>query len=447
MNRLKSQIKLYIPFAALALWMLMLHLSLDVGFNDDAAYAQALAQYNGNIFEYLKYRYFNINSRQIIDGAILCIIRHPTLWKLCDTAAAVLVSWCIAELLPGKRSAAKNWFVVLLVFLYPFDQMRSAGWIATTMNYLWVLAFGLFSLLVLKDIVRGKKPNIILSILSIPAILYAANQEQMCAVLLAVLGVFAVWLWIRDRRIYPIIAAHLSIVLLSIVHILTCPGGISRRAYETRWFPDFDKMSVFRKAELGFSSSLYEFVMGKSLSMSTQLGSADIINFIFAAFCILLAVSVYKNNRNMWVRAASLVPVVCTAVFGVFGTYIGTYVGWVSDVREAMTAYGTGISFSSIKSFVPDLILGLVCVGVCVSLWFAFKDKLWSLFMIFIAGLGLGTRILMGFSPTIWASQSRTFIFMYFAIIFCTAVMFAKLADGKDESNELCNADSGVQAG
>jgi hypothetical protein len=39
--------------------------------------------------------------------------------------------------------------------------------------------------------------------------------------------------------------------------------------------------------------------------------------------------------------------------------------------------------------------------------------------------------MVLSFSPTIWASSTRTFIFMYFSIIICTLLLFQELLEKK----------------
>ena len=50
-----------------------------------------------------------------------------------------------------------RWFVTGLVLLYPFADMASAGWIATTTNYLWPLWGVLVIGMVLEQLRCGRK--------------------------------------------------------------------------------------------------------------------------------------------------------------------------------------------------------------------------------------------------------------------------------------------------
>jgi hypothetical protein len=45
---------------------------------------------------------------------------------------------------------------------------------------------------------------------------------------------------------------------------------------------------------------------------------------------------------------------------------------------------------------------------------------------LFILATGFISRVLMGFSPTVYASSYRTFLYMYFSIIICLIILMNK---------------------
>ena len=50
--------------------------------------------------------------------------------------------------------------LVAMILIYPIMQMNSAGWAATTINYIWPMALGLFSLATIA-VTFGKKTPLI----------------------------------------------------------------------------------------------------------------------------------------------------------------------------------------------------------------------------------------------------------------------------------------------
>jgi len=67
----------------------------------------------------------------------------------------------------------------------------------------------------------------------------------------------------------------------------------------------------------------------------------------------------------------------------------------------------------------------LFCMAL--SLYFSFGKSATTLFLLMILGLGLASRMIMGFSPTLYASGIRTFVPLQFAMVFCSMFIFDKL--------------------
>ena len=73
---------------------------------------------------------------------------------------------------------------------------------------------------------------------------------------------------------------------------------------------------------------------------------------------------------------------------------------------------------------VPDILFVIIAVCVLITVAILLKDKLEVLKAFLLLGTGLGTRLIMGFSPTVWASGYRTFAIFIITMII-VAVMIA----------------------
>ena len=62
-----------------------------------------------------------------------------------------------------------------------------------------------------------------------------------------------------------------------------------------------------------------------------------------------------------------------------------------------------------------------------MGIYISFDDKKIAFMNIFILGAAFCSRIAMGFSPTLYASAERTFIFAYFSLIICTFLLYNNL--------------------
>ena len=82
-----------------------------------------------------------------------------------------------------------------MILIYPIVLMNGAGWAATTINYMWPLATGLFALIPIRKIWDEEKIKFWQYPLYIIAMIFATNQEQVCAILLGTYLLFTVFIF------------------------------------------------------------------------------------------------------------------------------------------------------------------------------------------------------------------------------------------------------------
>ncbi|HAP2961727.1 TPA: hypothetical protein ITS54_003405, partial [Enterococcus faecalis] len=99
--------------------------------------------------------------------------------------------------------------------LIPASMINNAGWIATTTNYVWVMAAALLSIWPIMNYIRGKSVNWLSFILSLVFLIYATNQEQMVVIMLVSLLVLAGILYLSKMNIL-ITLPHIAIVIASL---------------------------------------------------------------------------------------------------------------------------------------------------------------------------------------------------------------------------------------
>lgn len=411
----------YFPLMVFFLAILFAHLFFKMDRNDDAYFLSLFNRSNINFnlyMEFLKSRYTTWSSRSIIDAVLVIMVHFKTLWKILDSLVFLLIASSISKLTNLSNDRSINFIIVSIIFMIPLGINNSAGWIATTLNYLWPLAFGLFSMVAIKKIYFNEKIRWYEYALYSLALLYAANQEQMCCIALAVYSAFILYWIYKYKKVNWFMCLQTFLILVSITFILTCPGNHNRSIEEaSKYFQEFFNISFIRKIELGFSSTMFEFVMGS--------------NLVFMTFSVILFVSVVANCRDNVYRAISAVPAVVYFVFNVFNDIVGKFFGKILSIKSSMTKLGTGIKLSSPKTWLADLILLAVCLSILISLYYAFDNKKYSVLTIFILLLGFGSRMVMSFSPTIWASGTRTFIFMYASIVVCCSILYQSALKAK----------------
>ncbi len=409
----------YFPFFVLTVGMLAIHMVLPMNTGDDTFFSVALDE--RSLPAYLHDRYFNWTSRMIIETILVSILHFPLIvWRIIDTAIILFFGVSISNLIVHENKRVDNWFITFLLFSYPFLDMDTAGWVATTTNTLWVLAFGVYVILIVKKVLLQQIIRKYEYIFSIVALIYAANQEQMCVVLLAVF-LFSFFYIIKIKRPNGLIFGGLAICLASLIFILTCPGNAARKHSEVKWFQDFDHISVIDKLEIGVSSTLAHYLLEP--------------NLLFVIFSILLCAAVHIKYADRLYRFYSDIPIAVTLFFGVWLKFASDLFPGLSLVNSQMTEHGliTLDNFTKLKSYVSIFILCTSFCLVLISLYLVFENSLQGICAVGTMLLGFLSRVIMGFSPTVWASSTRTYIYMYGAIIICSTMLFYNIVENRSK--------------
>lgn len=305
--------------------------------------------------------------------------------------------------------------ILWLVLLYPLERMSSAGWAATTVNYIWTLSLGLFSLISIRKAYDGEKISLISGILYALSAIYACNQEQVCAVLFVTYLLFTILLTIRDKKkVNPILYIQTIISVLSLIFILTAPGNSVRKIDEiVTYFPDFTNMTFIEKAVIGVTTTMGEMLVNSSIT--------------FAIFTFMMMMYIWDNYKDRLVRGISAVPFIATMVLSFASPItekLSISVGWIiKNFTETEELILRPASYTYLGSYVPLMIslVVIACIFVCLLLIF---KKLRNNIAFYVFGCGLVTRILMGFSPTVFVSRNRTCIFLEFACLICTLLIW-----------------------
>lgn len=165
----------------------------------------------------------------------------------------------------------------------------------------------------------------------------------MCASLLVIYVPVTLYLILKKRtNIYMVIQS--MICILSLIFILTCPGNAARDISETAtWFPEFAYLSFIQKFLMGYSSSLAKFIFEP--------------NAVFIIVGTLLFILVCLKEKNKYIRIISILPMVCSIVFGIFGFAMAKIVPGIYNPVNSMTQYG-------ITKIIPLAMIGhfFICI-------------------------------------------------------------------------------------
>lgn len=424
LNNINKKIYNFSPELILIIFLIVFHLKMDITTGDFNWFSHILD--TKNMPEYWVWRYSTWSSRLLIETLLILFTHIPIVWHIIDIALCVLLAVSVRNIISTRDeySAYLNWIVLLVLACYPILDMSSAGWIPTTMNYLWPLSFGLFSISMIIRHIRelgdttnkynDKKSLVIGSLFST---VFAANAEQMALLLFGYTLIFIMYIKIRYKKWSVFVLLHFAISALSLLFIVTCPGNTVRSAEEAlNWWPDsvhyisnvpFDDLSFFEKAWLGITTTLDRYLYHA--------------NSIMCCFAVVIFVSIaicYRRRSSKW-------KVVVTGItsFLIVLRYFVSYIE--SYLPNWLIPYLNHSSYQITAGRIILLFLQLVfCLTIFLEIYWLYSS--WSLnyfTSILIPLSGFLSAVIMGYSPTVFASGARVYIYMDVSLILLTAYL------------------------
>lgn len=383
------------PFAVFFVFALIAHLFLPLNWGDDKVFGTE-ASMPLNEFLYG-------SSRILTDTLTYIFNKYNILWRLLNPCVLTMLPYVLSKLLSVKSKAVQA--TLCLLILFPTMTIVDAGFIATTVNYLWPITFGLINLLIFQNIAADKRSPFYIFIAGIPLMVYAINMEQMSAILTASLLIGCVHLFFVKKKfhIYPLIQLLVSSFGVLYAYFGNTSQDNSRMLRETlRYFPDFGELNVLQKIELGFSSTMHGLTMDLRLTFVA-----------FLAFTVFLAVIAFRKRAHFSARLTSLIPIAFSVI---------------------CTLLNASAPFESIKNFrmdkaeylfspLFDILFVIVLLCILYTVACLLENKFLTLKVFVILAAGLAARMLMGFSPTVWASGYRTFCIMIISFIIVTVII------------------------
>lgn len=405
-NKILFYTEKYSPFIIFFSLMLFIHFFMGF-FGDDIIHSQVLNKYS--MLEYSFVQYNHGSSRFIIDviGAFFSSI-NMYFWALFDSFLFTVGAFYVIKVINKKEN--KNIIIlgILLFLIYPFAQMSSAGWVATTMTYLWPFALGMVSFIPLINERNGEETTPLVYLISIVSLLYAANKDQNCVILVGVHVLYLISSILNKRGIsmYNIIALIISVI--SFVLILKCPGSANRVAMEiSTWYPAYANFGILQKIYLGTVPTFGILIKDK---------------FLLAIFYSLLSICAAAKIDNKHLKYFFYFNVLFILLLTVFSPFLTNLFPHIQKIFDVF-AY-QGIPNLSNYAIMAIIICIYLLVNSCIMLY-VICDK--NIFPGLLFLLGFASRFVMGFSPTIFASSERTMFTFYMVIILLSLMVINKL--------------------
>ncbi len=391
----------------------------DEWFIDQIASGQSILAFAGS-------RYFSWTSRLLLEITECFVLRvSKYLWILIESLMVALAGYSISRLFIKKEERAQNNAMLLfMLLLYPFNSMNGSGWATTTIVYMWPLATCLFALIPIRKIWDGEKIKFWEYPLYSLALLFAANQEQTSAILLGTYILFTIFMIIKNKKIHPYMIVQTVLAIASIVFILTCPGNYVRKSQEAvRLFKDFEMYNLLDKISLGLTSTMGIIIEKR--------------NLVYTILSLMVAVYVWTTYKEKTYRVVSIIPILTIAFLGIFQNVTNTIFPYFGSTREFVIEERVMLAASNSNSLVnviPFLLActNFICLGLSILLIF---KNLKNNMAILVFLVGLASKIILGFSPTVFSSAERSTIFFEFAMIIVTFLIWQEFTK-KTEKND-----------
>lgn len=382
--------------------VILYHLSIKAYFGDDfTSFSKILSQMS--LKDWIYQRYNGWSSRIIIEVLLVIFARNIFLWKIANILISVLLAYSLYRLSHKVSLSA----VLALTLSYPIIDMASAGWIATFMNYYWPLSFGLYSLTALDKSVRGERVKWWEIVFSYSAAIIGVNVEQYCAIHFAMLLLYTAGLVAKKRRRgATLFMGHYLITCFSLLFIFTTPGNTVRKSAEVvTWMKDFYEKTVLDKLLDGLGNT-----------MSILLSSS---NILFAVFTIVLFACIWKKTQNSKYRIIGGLPLIVVLLVSFGKININ---GFFDHFVNLITS-NIGVSASNwikVSAYLSIWVYGLIILCIVLSFVILFDEIRKIIECSFVFCIAIASYVVMGFSPTLFASGRRPMIFCYFLLIFLT---------------------------
>lgn len=399
----------YFPFFLLFAAMMLLHLFTKFS-GDDLDFQNMLSE--TPYFPLLAKRYQTWTSRLLIESVLFLVVKtNIFIFALLDSLFIVFLLISLSKLINNTTSRTINWLMVLLFLIYPFHQMSSAGWVATTLNYIWPTTAALFAMIPFAKKIRNEEIKPSRYALYIAALLYASNTEQICALLCGFGLIFNAYIFIKERRIKPIFISWIIIPLANLVIIMQCPGNLSRFVSNVNtYFPEYTSLSHQFKLYLGVSNTL-----------NYLFNNTNILLLLLSSM-LFFVISMRQTSRLS--KLVASIPFIFCLITNL-GYLTGMHDTWLAYARVFFSYLDlSGNPYSGLVNLIPALICLCILGLTMLAFYQIYGKSRKSVFYIIMLLAGLASAIMLGFSPTVYASSKRIFFPLDIIIILLTCLIY-----------------------
>ncbi|MBC3889282.1 hypothetical protein GH810_13255 [Acetobacterium paludosum] len=416
----------YFPILVFTFFILIMHFFLSPS-GDDITYGTIF--YKEPVLTFISQSYYEWSSRIIIMPIAAFFAGNSFfLFSIFDVFVYFLLAFMISKLFVYDNQRKMNWIIVLLLACVPFVSMlTTAGWVVTSIHYFWPLTLSLVALYPLKKILFNEAIKWYEYPVYFIATVFGMNMEIMAAILVSFYFIFCIF-FIAQKNISRYTIFTTIVLIGNLIFILLCPGNTVRDIAEiASQFPEYASFGLLQKMTL--SATSFIVTIDQNFIMLTVLGLAWLYS--------------WKKYQTGVPRIMGILPFVICALIDMARVVVlspkfacgyklltgNNITDWISF--QGITSGTLGVYHYLVLAAMTIFVISLMAMTITL-----FKDsqKLWI--AVLVMGAGIMSRVAMGFSPTVYKSGARTFLFQYIAMAILGLLIYQEFNSSLSPKNQ-----------
>ena len=299
-----------------------------------------------------------------------------------------------------------NAFIAFSACTYSFVDYASSGWINASTSYFIPTVFIVTSLIPIKRLLKNEPIKKIEYPLFFISTYLGADNPQGTVILLFLYLITVIYM-IVNKKINPYIIVLFLLTVFDLLLVFTSKRYEVRTINETvKRFPTMGMFNLISKIELGVFTTIRWIFFGDHTIAFTAM--------------ILFSVLLFSKYKNISIRILSLLPL---PICFLFKDYINSNLS-INAYDLTVTEFGSsnyGLfnleSVFRIDTFIQYIIMCGLMIIIVYEIYLLI-DKTEDLIIVMaLLAAGFGSRMMMAFTPTVFASHLRPFIYLGYMII------------------------------
>lgn len=429
-------IKYIYPIVLIFFFFLLLPVQLR---DDDIVYS---AQLNSmKVFDWVWWRAQNWQPRILSDSLLAFFKFYMPLWKIITAILLVLLMIVIEKIcnysmtvefeMQKKDIYTQSIICGSFLLISPQVLRDAVFWYTGSFHYLWPAFLMMLSFLLFYSVAMGRFiQNKMIIIFCCACSPFVGYMEQTAAISICFEScILLISIFVRKK--IPFYCWIQYVLLCANFFLYWIFGGIGpRQTRELHWYKDFNMLSVIDKLFQGVNWTNYHL-----------LNTSNLLVFILS---ILVFMNISYSTKSKFIQVFSAIPALYLFLsimpikwlfsrvdaFNAFGPIGDNYNLSIDKVvlwlLNPMQANPHNFNFDFFNLF-PCVISLTVVLYLGILVFLSFNDNLQSIINALIYCAALASGYIIGFSPTIFASQFRVFFMTDLLIVILIGVTFREL--------------------